>query len=158
LLQSINKTLQRLAILLQVFWVFFPGILFLSVAYFFFIDTLQGKDIIITGLYSKQTGFLFVIGLLFWTLITWYTSRLIAYNNDRLFHIAKDELYQMPRLLGYLCFTIIIIAFAKIKYDIQNNAVVIILILTSIGLFFSSHYLFEKIKDNLHRNELKSLR
>jgi hypothetical protein len=123
LLQSINRTLQRLAIFLQVFWVFFPGILFLLLAYFFFNDSLQGKDIIITGLDSRKTGLLFLIGLLFWSTVTWYTSRLIAYNNDRLFHIAKEELYQTPRLLGYLCFTTLICALVKLKFEFEDNSV-----------------------------------
>jgi hypothetical protein len=121
LLQSINKALQRLAIFLQVFWVFFPGILCLLIAYFFFNNTLQGIDIIITGLDSRKTGLLFLIGLLFWATVTWYTSRLIAYNNDRLFHVAKEELYQTPRLLGYGCFTTIICALVKLRFSIENN-------------------------------------
>lgn len=158
MLNSINKTLQRLAIFLQVFWVFFPGILFLLITYFFFNDSLQGKDIIITGLQSRQTGLLFVAGLLFWTVVTWYTSRLIAYNNDRLFHVAKEELYQTPRLLGHLCFTTIICALSKIRFNIENNIVSVILIAGSIFLFFVAHFLFEKIKNRMNRNQLKQYR
>ncbi len=158
MLQSINKALQRLAIFLQVFWVFFPGILFLLIAYFFFNNTLQGIDIIITGLDSRKTGLLFLIGLLFWTTVTWYTSRLIAYNNDRLFHVAKEELYQTPRLLGYGCFTTIICALVKLRFSIENNFLIASFIIGSFLVFVVLHFLFEKIKNKTDRNELKKYR
>jgi hypothetical protein len=158
LLQSINKALQRLAIFLQVFWVFFPGILFLLIAYFFFNNTLQGIDIIITGLDSRKTGLLFLIGLLFWATVTWYTSRLIAYNNDRLFHIAKEELYQTPRLLGYGCFTIIICALVKLRFGIENGFLIATFIIASFLLFVVLHFLFEKIKNKIDREDLKKYR
>ena len=158
MLQSINRTLQRLAIFLQVFWVFFPGILFLLLAYFFFNNSLQGKDIIITGLDSRKTGLLFLIGLLFWAIVTWYTSRLIAYNNDKLFHIAKEELYQTPRLLGYLCFTALICALVKLKFEFEHTILTAAILLSSTFLFMVSHFLFEKIKNKMGRNQLKKTR
>ena len=99
-MQILKKTLQQLAILLQVFWAFMPGILFIGIGYTFFTHFIQGKDIVITAMNSRQSALFFLIGLFFWTLITWYTSRLIAYNHDRLFHIAKEGLYHTPRILG----------------------------------------------------------
>ncbi len=115
----IKKMLQQLAILIQLGRAFFPSILLISLVYIFFTDFVQGKDIIITGLQSKQTGFFFLIALLFWVLITWYTSRLLAYNNDRLFRVAKKELYHSPRLLGYFCFTVVFMALTSLqpRYD-----------------------------------------
>lgn len=158
MLRIINKKLQRLAILLQVFWLFFPGILFLIIGYFFFNESAQGKDIIITGLRSRQTGLLFVAGLLFWSIVNWYTSRLIAYNNDRLFHIAKVELYQTPRLLGFLSFAIISCALVGIKFEYENEIVNLLLLTANIILFFILHNLFEKIKNKLDREQLKKYR
>lgn len=158
MIRRINKLLQRLAILLQVCWVFFPGILFLAIGYFFFTDFIQGKDIIITGLKSRQTGLFFIIGLFFWVLITWYTSRLIAYNNDNLFHKAKEELYQTPRILGFLCFTIIIIALCIIKFN-ENTAIIQIgILISSLLLFGTLHPLFEKLKNQKDRNQLLEYR
>ena len=158
MLQSINKALQRLAIILQVFWVFFPGLLFLLIAYFFFNDTFQGKDIIVTGLDSRKTGLLFLIGLLFWATVTWYTSRLIAYNNDRLFHVAKEELYQMPRLMGYLCFSVIIIALIELRFEVEKGFVIAVCLIGSILLYLVAHFLFEKIKNKFNRTQLKKSR
>ena len=53
----IKKMLQQLAILIQLGRAFFPSILLISLVYIFFTNFVQGKDIIITGLQSKQTGF-----------------------------------------------------------------------------------------------------
>ena len=154
MIRRINKLLQRLAILLQVIWVFFPGILFLAISYVFFTDFIQGKDILITGLRSRQTGLFFIIGLLFWVLITWYTSRLIAYNNDNLFHKAKDELYKTPRILGFFCFTILIIALCIIKFN-QNTPIIHLgIIITSVILFITLHPFLEKLKNHKDRNQL----
>ena len=66
----IKKLLQQLAIIIQVGRTFFPSILLLTIAYAFFKDFVQGKDIILTGLQSRQTSFFFLVGLLFWVLIT----------------------------------------------------------------------------------------
>ncbi len=151
---TIKSLLQRLAILLQVLKLFLPGILFVAVGYLFFTGFLQGKDIIITGLRSRQTSFFFIIGLIFWVLVTWYTSRLIAYNDDRLFSIAKDALYKMPRILGFACFTAIIISFALILFKQHASYVQIICIVISIIHFHLLHPLFEKIKN---KNDRKAL-
>ncbi len=158
MIRRINKFLQRLAILLQVFWVFFPGILFLAIGYVFFTDFIQGTDILITGLRSRQTALFFIIGLFFWALITWYTSRLIAYNNDNLFHKAKEELYKTPRILGFFCFTIIIIALSIIKFEQNTSFIHLTIIFLSIILFSILHPLFEKIKNKNDRNKLLKYR
>lgn len=158
MLSTVNKLLQRLAVLLQVFWVFFPGILFLAIAYIFFTDFLQGKDIIVTGLRSKQTGLFFTIGLLFWVMTTWYTSRLIAYNNDRLFHVAKNELYKTPRILGFICFTIIIISLTIIQLGRNSASIHLGIILFHILIFSVLHPYFEKIKNDKDRNQLLNYR
>ena len=130
----IKKFLQQLAIIIQVCRAFFPSILLLSLVYIFFTDFVQGKDIIITGLYSKQTGFFFLIGLQFWVLVTWYTSRLIAYNHDRLFHIAKKGLYHTPRLLGFLCYSVVFIALLSLYPQFDYTYIHgIILLLTVLG-------------------------
>ena len=139
MIRRLSKFLQRLAILLQVFWVFFPGILFLAIGYVFFTDFIQGTDILITGLRSRQTALFFIIGLFFWALITWYTSRLIAYNNDNLFHKAKQELYKTPRILGFFCFTIIIIALSIIKFKQYTSFIHLAIIFLSITLFANKY-------------------
>jgi hypothetical protein len=157
-MQILKKTLQQLAILLQVFWAFMPGIMFIGIGYIFFTHFIQGKDIVITAMNSRQSALFFLIGLFFWTLITWYTSRLIAYNHDRLFHIAKFGLYHTPRILGFLCFTVITIAIAVADHQLDNGMLAYgILLLNLIGynLFYP---IFEKIKRDAKRSTLLLIR
>ena len=151
---ALKKGLQQLAILLQLLWAFLPGILFILFAYVFFTGFVQGKDIILTGLKSRQTGLFFVVGLLFWVLITWYTSRLIAYNHDRLFQVARKGLYHTPRILGYACFTITIIALVVLVPSESNNLKQwMIVSIAAIG-YATLHPLFEKIKNKSNKKAL----
>ena len=55
----LKKGLQQLAIFLQLLWAFLPGILFILFSHVFFTGFVQGKDIILTGLKSRQTGLFF---------------------------------------------------------------------------------------------------
>ena len=154
-----KKYLQKLAIFLQLFWAFFPGILLLSIAYLFFSNLIQGKDILITGLRSRQTGFFFTIALFFWVLVTWYTSRLIAYNNDWLFSITKEGLYHTPRILGYACFTVIIISLFLLESPLKNIYLIHIGILGYAAIvYITLHPIFERIKNARERTTLINLR
>ena len=153
-MSALKKGLQQLAILLQLLWAFLPGIIFILFAYIFLTGFVQGKDIIITGLKSRQTGLFLIIGLLFWVLITWYTSRLIAYNHDRLFQVARKGLYHTPRVLGFTCFTVIIIALALLNPSESNNLKQwMIFGISGIG-YAVLHPLFERIKNKSNRKAL----
>ena len=149
----IKKLLQQLAIIIQVGRTFFPSILLLTIAYAFFKDFVQGKDIILTGLQSRQTSFFFLVGLLFWVLITWYTSRLIAYNHDRLYLIAKKGLYHTPRILGYLCFTVILLSFTALYPAFDNFYIHIAILVLNLIVYGVLQHFFEIIK-NRKRREL----
>lgn len=153
-MSALKKGLQQLAIILQVLWAFLPGILFIVISYVFFSGFIQGKDIILTGLRSRQTGLFFIIGLLFWVLITWYTSRLIAYNHDRLFQLAKKGLYHTPRVLGFACFTVVIIALAVLMPSEKNNFKQLMVVCISAVGYATLHPLFEKIKNKSNRKHL----
>ena len=150
----IKNLLQRLAILLKVLKLFFPGILFVTIGYIFFTGFLQGKDIIITGLRSRQTSLFFITGMCFWVLVTWYTSRLIAYNDDRLYTVAKDAQYKMPRILGFACFTVIITSLALIHFKASATYIQLMCIVISVIHFQWAHPLFERIKRTNDRNKL----
>jgi hypothetical protein len=154
----IKKFLQQLAIIILVCRAFFPSILLLSLVYIFFTDFVQGKDIIITGLDSRQTGFFFLIGLQFWVLITWYTSRLIAYNHDRLFQIAKKGLYHTPRLLGYLCYSVAFLALLSLHPSLNNSYVHAVVLMITIGCYVILNNAFETIKSKSKRKLLLRLR
>lgn len=154
----IKKLLQQIAIILQLGRTFFPSILLISIVYVFFTDFVQGKDIILTGLQSKQTGLFFLITLHFWVLITWYTSRLIAYNHDRLFSVAKKGLYHAPRLLGYLCFSVIFISLISLEPTYDNAFTHSIIFVIHLIAYVLLHKAFEKINHVSKRNILLNIR
>lgn len=155
----LRKFLHKLSVFLQLCWAFFPGILLLIIAYVFFSNLLQGKDILITGLRSRQTGLFFTIALFFWVLVTWYTSRLIAYNNDKLFRISKEGLYHTPRILGYACFTVMIISLSLLHKPFLNIYVThAVILFISAFIYFTLHPIFEKIKNAKNRNTLINMR
>ena len=154
----IKKFLQQLAIIIQVCRAFFPSILLLSLVYVFFTDFVQGKDIIITGLHSKQTGSFFLIGLQCWVLITWYTSRLIAYNHDRLFRIAKKGLYHTPRLLGFLCYTVVFIALLSLYPAYDNGYVHIGIFLVALIMYVILNKIFETFNEKYDQQVLLRIR
>ena len=150
----IKKKLQQLAILLELGWVFFPGIIFILLSAIVFTQLLQGKDVIALALESKYRGYFFLTGLLFWAGVTWYTSRLIAYNHDVLFHKASNALYHAPRVMGFLCFTVFIYAFLVLPQNQTPDWLIVLVLIADLITYFIFHWIFERIKD---RQEEKTL-
>lgn len=101
-------------------WIYFPAILFIILAYVIFWKLSQGKDLMIITLENRKVIGLFLLALVFWVLITWYTSRLVAkakefLDSDR--HLMWSTLrIQGPRILAFTCFTVIILAFFQLPY------------------------------------------
>ncbi|MFI5129335.1 MAG: patatin-like phospholipase family protein [Chitinophagales bacterium] len=104
--------------LLQSLWLFFPPILFLLVAYFSFWHLPQGKDLIVISLqnaeYTPAIFPCFILGLIFWAYVTWYTTRIVArahhFENPNHHNIATVFRVQSPRILAFTCITIIFLA------------------------------------------------
>ena len=130
ILLFIKRKFQELAILLELVWIFFPGILFILLSLFVFTQLLQGKDVIALALESAYRGFFLLIGLLFWSGVTWYTARLIAYNHDSLFLKARNALYHAPRLMGFLCFTVLMYAFLKLPLTHTPDWLIVLTLVT----------------------------
>src|SRR5688572_9730634 len=107
--------------LLKAVWLFFPSILFLVMAWFCFWNLTQGKDLMQITLEKPDIFAYFIIALVFWVYITWYTSRIIGkiklYQQPEASYIWKRFLTQMPRLLGFSCLSIIILAFFRLRLD-----------------------------------------
>jgi hypothetical protein len=95
--------------------IFFPGIIILSAAAFLLNSTIQGRDLIISGFDSKWGGWVLMASILFWTIITWYTSRLISYNNHSQHRLSQRGLTHLPRWLGFHCLTITFSAIGQIS-------------------------------------------
>jgi hypothetical protein len=141
---SLHKPLQWISATLQLMKVFFPGILILFVAAFLLNNTIQGRDLIISGLESKGGGWILVTALLFWTLITWYTSRLISYNNHNQHRLPAWGRLHIPRWLGFNCPTIIFSAICQtsLPQGWASNTLVLLLGFTILYLLYN--LLFER--------------
>ncbi|MCC6972168.1 MAG: hypothetical protein IT434_18295, partial [Phycisphaerales bacterium] len=101
-------------------WLFFPAILFLLLAYMCFWQLDQGKDLMIITLENRKVFGLFLLALIFWVYITWYSSRLVA-KSKQLQEPDNHPMWltlriQGPRILAFTCITIIILAFFQLPY------------------------------------------
>lgn len=99
-------------------WLFFPAILFLVMSYAAFWALPQGKDLMVITLENPKTFIFFILAQSFWSYVTWYSSRLAA-KAKAFMHKDDDPLWtamrvQFPRLLAYLCYSIVILAFFQL--------------------------------------------
>ena len=85
----------------------------------------QGKDLIVITLedpkgQSTLTEFIcFVVALVFWVYVTWYSTRIIAKAKD-FQHPEEDStweifLVQTPRVFAFTCLTVILLAFFRLN-------------------------------------------
>jgi hypothetical protein len=104
--------------LVQSLWLFFPSILFLLMAYFMFWHLPQGKDLIVISLqnakFSPAIFPCFILALIFWVYVTWYSTRIVAranhFVNPNHHNIATVFRVQTPRILAFTCITIVFLA------------------------------------------------
>ena len=118
-----GSLLTRFSYFLKALYIFFPGILFLLLGLFLFLNLSQGKDIIhqsTDGKHSWATGIYLVLATIFWVFTTWYTTRIIAYNREDLYKKAPWVLFHFPRLLGYCIFLVLWLAVFLID-DVEHK-------------------------------------
>ena len=113
-----SKTiLNGLSIFLESIWFFFPGLLILALGFVIFSFLPQGIDLLQQSFEHNIYGkILIIIGVSFWAFTSWYTSRILAYNNDTLFEKAPKLTTTFPRLIGFLVFTVIGISLFRVKF------------------------------------------
>src|SRR5688572_5378520 len=139
--------------LLKAIWLFFPSILFLVMAWFCFWNLTQGKDLMQITLERPDIFAYFIIAQVFWAYITWYTSRIISkvklYQEQDASYIWKRLLIQMPRVLGFSCLSIIILAFIRLRFDPHDKFSTLFLILLglSIPAYFLIYYVWSRLAD-----------
>ncbi len=138
---SLQKPLQWISYTLHLIWVFFPGILILTAAAWLFQQTTQGIDIITSLFQSPQSSRMLLSVLLFWALVTWYSSRLISYHNFRKYYLPAWGLTHFPRLLGFHCFTVLIIALCRDDHQQILSLPPALLWLSFTLLYFFWHWL-----------------
>jgi predicted acylesterase/phospholipase RssA len=150
--------LKTLGLVLRLLWVFFPGVLLLGLAAILTSGLLQGQDAIVVALESRWRGFFIITGLVFWATVTWYSSRLIAYNKDEIFLRFPKGLYHAPRLLGYTCLAVVLHAFLVLPGHTIGRWPALGLLLLDIGLYFVLHRCFERMRDGWTEDRLLRIR
>lgn len=158
ILVQLRRALQHFAILLKLLWVFFPGVLLIAIAGHLLTHLLQGQDVVMIALESKTRGFFVMTGLVFWAVVAWYSSRLIAYNKDSLFELFPQGLYHAPRLIGYGCFAAILYAFLNLPVLGLPNWLPGWIMAVDFALYFLFHRVFENIRDRHDEDALDKYR
>ena len=147
---------------------FFPSIIFLLFGHSIFWNSGPAKDLMVMSLENDYVFGYCLIALIFWTYVTWYTSRLVAkakvFKQPDDHKVWKMFLMQFPRLLGFTCFTIIILAYLQLPYTFKiKSGVANLLFVASFPLYFIINAIGEKfmtgfLKNKTELKELKKLR
>lgn len=122
-------------------FLFFPSILFLVFAYLAFWTLGPAKDLMVISLEKEHVFGYCLIALIFWTYVTWYSSRLVAkakqFKHPDENYIWAALLMQFPRVLGFTCFTIIILAYLQLPYSFKiSGSFAAILFVASFAIYF----------------------
>lgn len=117
-----------LANLLRCFWIFFPSLFFIVLALLCFTQLSQGKDLLIS--FTETQGnfgslllskFIFLIAIVFWVYVSWYSSRMISYIKAFQRQPIADAmeyrfLHRFPRIIGYACMLVIILSLFTLSF------------------------------------------
>ncbi|MBD0284425.1 MAG: patatin-like phospholipase family protein [Flavisolibacter sp.] len=176
----VQRLLQVLTIFLRYLWLLFPSFLFLVISGLCFWSLLQGKDLLIASLEGKWGGSVVLVAVVFWVLTTWYSSRILVYKRDNLYYCGRDYFkgvfpkawqdrlyyksseatgFHLPRLLGYLCFAIIVLAYLQLsilKHPLSGTTA-FWLLLGYIGLYLLLSPAFEWLGKRLVQRKHKNL-
>ncbi len=158
--EKVRNIFQQISYFLKAFWIFFPGVIFLGLGYFAFCSLSQGKDLIYQSTDNAQSGVYLVLAAMFWVFTTWYSARLVAYNRNDLYQVARWPLYHMPRLLAFLVFWVLWLAIYFID-DINENRTVFLLVSLAVemGLYILIHqWLDLKPESEPSEQKIKQLR
>ncbi len=122
-------------------FLFFPAILFLIFACLCFWTLGPAKDVMVISLEKQYVFGYCIIALIFWSYVTWYSSRLVAkakqFKHPDENHIWSIFLMQFPRLLGFTCFTIIILAYLQLPYGYKiSGSLVKVIFIGSFLVYF----------------------
>ncbi|MFT3932323.1 MAG: patatin-like phospholipase family protein [Chitinophagaceae bacterium] len=127
--------LKSITIILRLIWYLFPAFFFLFAAYSCFWTLSQGKDVLISMLEKKHSNWIVLLALIFWVMVTWYTSRILIYLRPALNEASKPIAFHGPRMLGFFGFSIIWLSLLQLPplktlnfaYPISSTAASILL-------------------------------
>src|SRR5687768_4275787 len=152
---------------LKSLWLFFPPLLFILLAFFVFWVLPQGKDLMIITIRSPDRDFIagvyacFIIALLFWVYITWYSTRLVAHAKH--FMQPDDNIIwevfrvQTPRIMAFSCLTIILLSIAKLPIweDPFPEWLCVVLLAASFFIYFRIYKLWTYLLNKKDRTPVE---
>ncbi len=113
----VKLPLQAFTVFLRTVWLLFPAFFFTFCVYTCFWNLSQGKDVLISMLEKKWVGGIVILSVIFWVLVTWYSSRILIYRKKQLYEegeLNEKIAFHSPRVLGFLGFSIIWIALLRL--------------------------------------------
>jgi predicted acylesterase/phospholipase RssA len=114
-------SLKSITIVLRMAWYLFPAVFFLMATYACFWTLSQGKDVLISAIEKQGANWIVLLSLIFWVLITWYTGRILIYHKLDLYNSSKTIAFHAPRMLGFLGFSIVWLAFLQLPRLPEQN-------------------------------------
>ncbi len=146
----LKKPLQIFTSFLQIIALLFPAVFFLLASWLCFWKLSQGKDVVIDMLEKKYMGGIILLAVLFFSLVCWYSSRILIYRKDNLFQQNEKLSFHLPRLIGYLGFSVVWIALLKLPSDAYLSFTLPkyfdwVLLLVSFGLYFVLNFFFKAL-------------
>lgn len=155
ILKFIGNIPFKFSVLLRLTWLLFPAVLFVTAAFFCFWTLPQGKDVLIATLERGWTRGLILLAVLFFSLVTWYSSRMLVYRKQQLYIDSKTLSFHGPRVLGFTVYTILILAMLKIPslpdqhFTIRiNNTTAGVLLVASLPIYCGLYLLFKKFRES----------
>ncbi|MEO5594192.1 MAG: patatin-like phospholipase family protein [Chitinophagaceae bacterium] len=146
--------LKSITIILRLIWYLFPSFFFLFAAYSCFWSLSQGKDVLISVLEKKGANWIILLSLIFWVLVTWYTSRVLIYLKPELNKASKAIAFHGPRMLGFFGFSIVWLSLLQLpelpnqhfSYPISSTAASLSLWLGTPILYGILYWFFKKCR------------
>ena len=150
--QLLKKPLSLLSVFSRITWLLFPAIFFLFATWACFWNLSQGRDVLLGMLEKKWVAGIVLLAILFWVMVSWYSSRILIYRKRIVYEDSPRLAFHMPRLMGYLGFSIVWIALLRLPKDAYLGVHIPKgydwgLFLVSIVLYFLLDKLFATFRD-----------
>lgn len=105
---------RKFTILLRIIWLLFPAVLFFAFGVFAFWDISQGKDVLVSTLERKWPAGIVLLATIFWAMVNWYSGRILIYHRNDLYKGSALFANHVPRILGYLSFSVVWVGLTKV--------------------------------------------
>jgi len=147
-----KKPLQLFTTFLRITGLLFPAVIFLFATFACFWQLPQGRDVLIDMLEKKYMGGVILLAILFYTLVSWYSSRILVYRKNDLYKENENLAFHTPRLLGFLGFSVVWIALLRLPKDAYlwislPRYCDWLLLIISFAAYFILYKKFKKIRD-----------